>query len=105
MQRTANIVPKERGTVYGVLLVASREDHERMLTLLLETGTMGAPYLPEAAVVETLDGRTCPTLVYTKLQGEVGDPSREYLDSIVRAAKRWGFPAPYVSRLENFLPS
>src|SRR6516162_7636289 len=57
------------------------------------------PHLPEAVLVETLDGMLKPALCYIAPSMEDRPATNEYIDRIVGPARRHGFPAWYVTTL------
>ncbi len=101
IQPIANLTPSDSHVVYGILLATSREKHQKILTALTQ-GAMGNVYLPEAVLVETLDGKWKPALCYIASRTEAKPAKPDYLDPFVCSAKEWKFPEWYVNHLESF---
>lgn len=101
VQPIANLVRSERALVYGILLGTTREKHQKILTALTQ-GTMGNIYLPEAVLVETIEGMWKPALCYMASRNEVTPSSSDYLDPFVKSARDWKFPEWYIKHLESF---
>jgi hypothetical protein len=58
--------------------------------------------LPEAVLIETVDGKWRPALCYICPAMESRPAANDYVDRIVKPAREFGFPAWYVDRLESF---
>ncbi|MDJ0952004.1 MAG: gamma-glutamylcyclotransferase family protein [Alphaproteobacteria bacterium] len=98
----ANLVPSEQDVVYGILATGTHGDLDRLYGRYVQD-ELGALYLPEAVLCETLDGRLIPALCYIapptdKTQAAPDD----YLDRIIKPAREFGFPDWYIDRLERF---
>jgi hypothetical protein len=98
----ANLVRSERDCVYGVLASPTHSDLSRLYAYAKDV--LRGAYLPEAVLVETLDGARQPALCYLAQEMPDAPPTAEYVDRIVRPARDLGFPAWYVERLERFKP-
>jgi hypothetical protein len=61
-------------------------------------------YLPDAVLVETLDGKWRSALCYIAPASETRPATDDYIDRIVGPAKQYGFPDWYIARLESFRP-
>ncbi len=55
-------------------------------------------------LAQTLDGRFQPALCYIADELPEALPAADYVDRIVGPARRFGFPAWYVERLESCRP-
>ena len=97
----ANLVPSEAHCVYGILATGSHDDLERLYGGYVQ-GELGATYLPEAVLCQTLDGRWVPALCYIAAAADPAPATDEYLDRIILPARKFGFPAWYMERLESF---
>jgi hypothetical protein len=65
---------------------------------------LGEVYLPEAVLVETLDGKWQPALCYICRFMELRPAANDYIDRIAGPAREYGFPDWYIQRLESFRP-
>ena len=97
----ASLVPSERHCVYGILATGTHDDLERLYGRYVQ-GELGATYLPEAVLCQTLDGRWIPALCYIAEPSEQSRATDDYLDRIVGPARDFGFPDWYIERLESF---
>jgi len=95
----ANLVRSERDCVYGIV---TRPTHAELARLYSQdwVGT----YLPEAVLVQTLDGRWQPALCYIAPSPRRSAAANDYIDRIAGPARELGFPAWYIERLESFRP-
>lgn len=98
----ANVFPKMESVVYGILITTDREKHSRMLYALSSNGAMGTVYLPQAVLVETLDGKLKPALCYTSERQVPKRAKSEYIEPLLASARKWGFPKEYIQHLESF---
>lgn len=95
----ANLIPSGEHCVYGMLATATHDE----LRSLYAQDWVGI-YLPEAVLVETNDGKWRPALCYIAPARERKLAANDYIDRIVGPAKKLGFPAWYIARLESFRP-
>ena len=65
---------------------------------------LGEIYLPEAVLVETLDGKLLPALCYICHDMKPRPAANDYIDRVVKPAREYGFPEWYIERLESFRP-
>lgn len=88
--------------VWGVMFALSQLDWER-LDLWQDARMDGAGmYFHFPVSVVDLDGREHSVRLYKKdILGEVRDPSREYLDHILRGASEHGLPPNYIEQLKQ----
>ena len=98
----ANLVRSEGRCVYGIVATATHGELRRLYDYARDG--LGGTYLPEAVLAQTLDGRFQPALCYIAHDLREAPPAAEYVDRIVGPARRFGFPAWYVERLESFRP-
>ena len=97
----ANLVPSEQHCVYGILATGTHDDLDRLYGRYVK-GELGAIYLPEAVLCQTLDGRWIPALCYIAAPTDQDQAPVDYLDRIVKPAQEYGFPEWYIERLESF---
>jgi hypothetical protein len=98
----ANLVRSEGGCVYGVLAFATHAELERLYAHAREV--LGGRYVPIPVVVRTRGGDHVPAFCYVAPALERRPASNDYIDRIVDAANRHGFPASYIVHLESFRP-
>ncbi len=99
IQPLANLVRSNRRCVYGIVVRATHQELDR----LYSQDWVGI-YLPEAVLVETLDGRWRAALCYIAPSPAPGPAANDYIDRIVGPARQHGFPDWYIGRLESFRP-
>ncbi len=97
----ANLAPSEHHCVYGILATGTHDDLDRLYGRYVK-GELGAIYLPEAVLCQTLDGRWMPALCYIAAPTDQARATDDYLDRIVKPARKYGFPEWYIERLESF---
>jgi hypothetical protein len=95
----ATLVRSDQHCVYGVVASGTPEQLNR-----LYSQDWVKNYLPEAVLVETLDGKWRPALCYIAPVAETRPAANDYIDRIVGPARQHGFPAWYLARLESFRP-
>jgi hypothetical protein len=95
----ATLVRSDQHCVYGIVAAGTHEELHR----LYSQDWVGT-YLPEAVLVETLDGKWRSALCYIAQAGEPQPAKDDYIDRIVGPAKQYGFPGWYIARLESFRP-
>jgi Gamma-glutamyl cyclotransferase, AIG2-like len=100
IQPLANLVRSDRDCVYGIVALTSHDELRRLYNYA--KSELGTVYLPEAVVVETLDGKWRPALCYLAASMVPRPPNNDYIDRIVGPAKDYGFPDWYIARLETF---
>ncbi len=96
----ANLIPSEQHTAYGIVATGT---HAELAHLYDHAeNVLGARYLPEAVLVQTMSGRWMPALSYIApiLSGE--QASTDYVNRILDPAKAHGFPSWYIDRIESF---
>jgi len=96
----ANLVRSGADTAYGVVATTTHDELARLYAHAKDI--LGETYLPEAVLVETLDGKWRPALCYIcpHMEPKLADPA--YLDRILGPARKYGFPSWYLERLERF---
>ena len=96
----ANLVRSDRDSVYGILATATHAELARLYAHAKDV--LGEVYLPEAVLVETLDGRWRPALCYICPEMRPRPADGAYVDRIAGPARSYGFPEWYVRRIEGF---
>ena len=99
----ANLVRSDRALVYGIVAQATHAELTRLYTHAQQI--LGEIYLPEAVLVETLDGKWMPAMTYICPAMEERPAEAAYVNRIAGPARRLGFPSWYVDRIEGFLPA
>jgi hypothetical protein len=100
IQPRANLVRSEQGCVYGIIATAT---HAELAGLYAHAkDVLGELYLPEAVLVETLDGKWQPALCYLCPEMEPRPAANDYIERIAGPARAYGFPDWYIQRLESF---
>jgi hypothetical protein len=82
--------------VCGILVQASHDELRR----LYSADGVGV-FLPEAVLVEAVDGALRPALCFIPPAPGDEPPDLAYLDLLIAAAREHGFPAWYLDRLES----
>ena len=98
----ANLVPAEGKTVYGVLTQATHRELDRLYTEHAYR-VLGEVYVPEAVLVETLDGQFRPAMTYICWTMTQKPPENSYIHRILAPATELNFPAWYLNRIRSFL--
>jgi hypothetical protein len=96
----ANLVRSDADTVYGIVATATHDELTRLYTHAHDV--LGEVYLPEAVLLETLDGKWLPALCYVCPDMKPQPPERAYVERIVAPARSYRFPRWYLDRLESF---
>lgn len=95
----ATLVPSDRACVYGILAGVTHTE----LAVLYEKDWFGfGTYLPEAVLVDEGGGRFAPALCYVAWQMAPGNPTSDYLDTLVATATEFDFPSWYIERIRSF---
>ena len=94
----ANLVRSEGGVVYGIVATMTHAELDRLYRHAREV--LGETYVPEAVLVDTLDGRWRPALCYISWEMAPGPAQNGYVDRIVGAGRAFGFPAWYLEHLD-----
>lgn len=103
IQPRANLIRSDPHCVYGI--VAAATHHELSRLYAHAQNVLGEIYLPEAVLVETLDGKWRPALCYLCPKMAARPAANDYVDRIVQPARALGFPEWYLARLESFRPT
>ncbi len=102
IQPRANLMRSDQHRVYGIVATATHQELARLYAHA--QNVLGEIYLPEAVLVETLDGKWRPALCYLCPEMEPRPAANDYIDRIVKPAREFGFPDWYIARLESFRP-
>jgi hypothetical protein len=102
IQPRANLVRDERHSVFGILATATHAELGRLYAHAREV--LGETYLPEAVLAQTFDGTWRAALCYIAPEMTPRPAALDYVNRIVDAARRLGFPQWYIERLESFRP-
>jgi hypothetical protein len=100
IQPRANLVRSDQHCVYGIVATATHQELGRLYAHA--KNVLGETYLPEAVLVETLDGRWRPALCYLAPAMEPRPAANDYIDRIAGPAREFGFPEWYIGRIESF---
>lgn len=100
----ANLIQSDEKSVYGILTQATHRELDRLYSEHAR-GVLGELYLPEAVLVETLDGRFQPAMTYVCWTMTPRAPENEYVQRILTAARDLKFPSWYLDRITGFLKS
>ena len=102
IQPRANLIRSDRHCVYGILATATHNELDRLYTHA--KNVLGEVYLPEAVLVEILNGQWRPAMCYIAPSMEPKPAANDYIDRIVKPAREFGFPGWYIEHLESFRP-
>ncbi len=102
IQPRANLVRSDQHCVYGIAATATHSELARLYAHAKDV--LGEIYLPEAVLVESLEGKWRPALCYICAEMNPRPAADEYLDRILKPAREFGFPDWYIARLESFRP-
>jgi cation transport regulator ChaC len=103
IQPRANLVRSDRDCVYGIVATATHRQLGRLYAHAKDV--LGEVYLPEAVLVQTLDGKTRPALCYIAPDMRATPAAADYVARIVGPARDFRFPDWYVQRLQGFAPA
>jgi hypothetical protein len=95
----ANLVRSDQHCVYGILATATHQELARLYTHAKDV--LGEVYLPEAIMVETLEGTWRPALCYISPSMQPHPAADDYIDRIVAPAQQFRFPDWYIERIES----
>ena len=93
----ACITRSAQHSIYGIMVKATHEELNRMYS----ADGVGV-FLPEAVLVEALDGTLRPAMCYIPPAPANEPPDLDYLEKLLVAARGHGFPVWYLERLEAF---
>lgn len=96
----AGLSRSDQHSVYGILVKVTHEKLDRLYSM----DGVGV-FLPEAVLVQTLDGKLEPALCYVPPTIDNKPADREYLDRLLEAGRSYSFPKWYLDRLESLRSS
>lgn len=94
-----NLVPAEDSCAFGSLMKVAREDLSRIYELLEERFALR--YLPEAVMVETLEGWLCPALCYVVPDMAAAPPDAEFVKQLAECVRTMQLPESYATYIES----
>jgi gamma-glutamylcyclotransferase len=98
----ADAVPDPASLVWGVVYDITDSDRQQ---LDAREGVAIRAYRPKELLVHPHGDIEQRVMVLTYGASDAADtlrpPSREYLDHLLRGARRWGLPADYIAQLER----
>src|SRR5689334_21197497 len=98
----ADAVPEPGSLVWGVVYDITDSDRRQ---LDAREGVAIRAYRPKEVLVHPHGDKEQRIMALTYSAGDAEDmerpPSREYLDYLLRGARRWGLPADYIVQLER----
>ena len=99
--RSANVRKKGLHSVYGII---TRLTHHEIDALYGQDAQakLGTEYLPEPTVIMTSEGNILPAFCYIAYESMDGEPSSQYIDTILNASKAYNFPEHYIQHIESF---
>jgi gamma-glutamylcyclotransferase (GGCT)/AIG2-like uncharacterized protein YtfP len=100
-QGFATIVPEAGRHVCGVLWAVSDEDVQRLDEY---EDVAGGLYSRTPVRVTLMRGAVSNAFVYVAANDKPGSPRPPYIEAILAAATRHGFPEPYIQELGAWLP-
>ena len=96
----ANLIRADQHCVYGIVATATHAELNRLYAHAKDV--LGETYLPQAVLVETMDGKWRPAFCYLAPAMEPRPAANDYIDRIAGPARQYGFPEWYVRRIESF---
>jgi gamma-glutamylcyclotransferase (GGCT)/AIG2-like uncharacterized protein YtfP len=96
----ATIVPDISSIVHGVLWQTTPQDES---SLDRYEGVKHGTYSKEYMQVKTEDEGVTTALVYVAADSVEGEPRNGYMERILKAAQKMGFPESYISELMNWV--
>jgi hypothetical protein len=109
-----NVHPSDRYVVHGAVVYVTHEELDRLYALshadlhargvTVPADNPAVVYRPEAVNVVLRDGSSRPALCYIADRQVPADPSEEYVESVVAAARALGHPDWYIAHLQSFRP-
>jgi hypothetical protein len=98
----ANLVKADGQIAYGIVALATHAELARLYAHAKDV--LGEVYLPEAVLVQTLDGKWMPAMTYLCPEMEPQPAEDTYVARISEPAKRYCFPNWYIERIDSFRP-
>jgi hypothetical protein len=101
INQRATLVDAGDGVVYGIIANFTHIELAKFYGDYGKTLTSDT-YNPEPVIAHTRGGKWVAALTHISDDTEDGPPSPEYLDSMLTAAKNYGFPGWYRERIAAF---
>jgi hypothetical protein len=98
----ANLVKSDQHSAYGIVALATHAQLSRLYAHAKDV--LGEVYLPEAVIVQTMDGKWLPAMTYLCPEMRPGPVDGAYVERIAAPARALGFPDWYIARIESFRP-
>jgi hypothetical protein len=98
----ANLVRSEQHIAYGIVALATHAELSRLYAHAKDV--LGEVYLPEAVMVQALDGKWMPVMTYICPEMQPRQADEAYVERIAKPARAFGFPDWYIERIERFRP-
>ena len=96
----ANLVSDNSSDSYGILTQLTHKELNR-LYIDHAQGKLGAIYLPKAVMVQTDDREPTPALCYVSYCIQAEEPCPDYIEGILVAARKYGFPPEYINYIAS----
>ena len=90
----AALTRSDQHSIYGILVGIT---HKTLDTMYSAPGV--GVFLPQAVIVETVDGKFVPALCYIPPSRENKPADRDYLENLIAAGREYGFPRWYLNKL------
>jgi hypothetical protein len=99
--RSANVRKKGLQSVFGII---TRLTHDEIDVLYGQEAQakLGTQYFPEPTLIMTSEGNIVPAFCYIAYESVAGDPSNQYIDTILNASKDYDFPKHYIQHIASF---
>lgn len=95
-----NLVPSDRGVVFGSLMAVTHEDLTTLYSGLEKS--FGIKYLPEAVLVVGRDGFLVPALCYVVPRLPDAAPDPAFIKQLAYCVRLMGHPEWYAAHVESF---
>ncbi len=93
----ATLVAEPGGLAYGVVMTLSMDDAAR-----LYAGDGVADYVPESLSVQLSETEAIQATCYNLPSTKIAGTNRDYANSLLALAKRWGLPSSYLDVIAGF---
>jgi cation transport regulator ChaC len=99
---STDALPDPASSIWGVVYDITDSDRRQLDS---REGVSGRTYRPKEVLVHPHGDIEQRVMVLTYAVSEPSDPqqppTRQYLDHLLRGARRWGLPANYIAQLER----
>ena len=96
----ANLIKSEMHCVFGIITSLSHSDLEKLYTHA--KNVLGELYLPEAVLLETKGNKWLPALCYICHDMQPRPAENDYINRIIKLAKKLGLPNIYIEKIGTF---